>query len=253
MDNVKEILVFDEKEALKAYVIDMWKRVCAASIAERGRMTVALSGGRTPVDLYRSLAREGKGFPWDRIHIFLADERFVPHEDKDSNYRMIEETLLKAVTVPKENIHPVDTSLSGPDEAAEEYEKETIRHFGLGPGQFPRVDLILLGLGEDGHTASLFPGSAALQERNRSVRAVRLDNRLHDRVTLTLPAINNARHIVFHVEGEHKAAILGRVAEVKDSSLPASLINPAEGKLLFLADRPAAGLLSKKSYAKFVK
>jgi 6-phosphogluconolactonase len=246
MDSVKETLVFDEKEALVAYTIEIWKRVCATSIAERGRMTVALSGGRTPVDLYSSLAQEGEGFSWEKTHIFLVDERFVPHDDEDSNFRMIKETLLTAVTAPKENIHPVDTSLPGPDEAAEAYEKEIIRHFRLGPGQFPRFDLVLLGLGEDGHTASLFPGSAVLQEKSHPVRVVRLDNKLHDRITLTLPAINNAHHIVFHVEGAHKAEMLRKVAEVKDPDLPASLINPAEGDLLFLADRPAAGLLLKQ-------
>jgi 6-phosphogluconolactonase len=251
MDKAKETVVFDEKEALTAYIMAMWKRICAASIAERGQMTVALSGGRTPVDLYRSLAREEERLPWEKTHVFLVDERFVPLDDRDSNYRMIEGTLLKAATVPKENIHPVDTSLPGPEEAAEEYEKDITRHFGLGPGQFPRFDLVLLGLGEDGHTASLFPGSAVLREKKRPVKAVRLDNKLHDRITLTLPAINNARHIVFHVEGTHKAEMLGRVVEANDPDLSASLINPAEGKLLFLADRPAAGLLSKNSYTKF--
>jgi 6-phosphogluconolactonase len=251
MDDTKRVVIFEGKESLIAYIIDLWKRVCAASIAERGRMTVALSGGRTPVDLYRSLARKGEDLQWEKTHIFLVDERFVPLDDKDSNYRMIEETLLKAATVPKENIHPVDTSLSGPDEAAEGYEKEIIRYFGLGPGRLPRFDLVLLGLGEDGHTASLFPGSAALQEISHSVRAVRLDSKLHDRITLTFPAINNGRHVVFHIEGAHKAAILKRVLEVKDPALPASLINPAEGSLLFLADRPAAELLSKNSYTNF--
>jgi 6-phosphogluconolactonase len=252
MDNVRKALVFDEKEALTAYIIEMWRRVCAASIAERGAMAVALSGGRTPVDLYRSLAQEGEGLSWEKTHIFLVDERFVPHDDGDSNFRMIKETLLTAVTVPKENIHPVDTSLPGPDEAAEAYEKEIIRHFRLGPGQGPRFDLILLGLGEDGHTASLFPRSTALQEKSRLVRAVRLGNKLHDRITLTLPAINNGRHIAFQIEGMHKAAILGKVVEAKDPAMPASLINPAEGDLLFLADRSAAGLLSESSYTRFV-
>ena len=252
MDNAKETLVFDEKEALIAYMIEIWKRVCATSIAERGRMTVALSGGRTPADLYRTLAQEREGLSWEKTHIFLVDERFVPYDDEDSNFRMIKETLLTAVTVPKENIHPVDTSLPGPDEAADAYEKEIIRHFRLGPGQFPRFDLILLGLGEDGHTASLFPGSAVLQEKSRLVRAVRLGNEFHDRITLTLPAINNGRHIAFQVEGTHKVAVLGKVVEANDPALPASLIKPTEGDLLFLADRTAAGLLSESSYTKFV-
>jgi 6-phosphogluconolactonase len=246
MDNVKKTLVFDEKEALIAYMIEIWKRVCATSVAERGRMTVALSGGKTPVDLYRNLSQETEGVSWDKTHIFLVDERFVPYDDKDSNFRMIKDALLNAVTVPKENIHPVDTSLPGPDESAEAYEKEIIRHFRLRPGQFPRFDLILLGLGEDGHTASLFPGSAVLQEKSRLVRALKLGSTLHDRITLTLPTINNGRHVAFQIEGMHKAIVLGKVVEAKDPAMPASLINPAEGDLLFLADRQAAGLLLKK-------
>ena len=252
MDITKRVVIFEGKESLIAYTIDLWKKLCDASVAERGAMAVALSGGRTPVDLYRRLAQEGEGLSWEKTHIFLVDERFVPHDDKDSNFRMIEETLLKAVSVPKENIHPIDTSLSGPDEAAEEYEKEIIRYFGLGPGQLPRFDLILLGLGEDGHTASLFPGNAVLQEKSRLVRAVRLGNKLHDRITLTLPAINNGRHIAFQIEGMYKAAVLGKVVEANDPAMPASLINPVEGDLLFLADRSAAGLLSESSYTKFV-
>ena len=248
MNNFGKAVVFEEKQAIVAYIIGMWKKISAASIAERGQFAVALSGGRTPVGLYRGLAREGESFPWEKIHIFLVDERFVPHTDKDSNYRMIQEALLGVVPIPKDNIHPIETNLPGPDEAAKEYEREIIRHFRLGQGQLPRFDLVLLGLGEDGHTASLFPGSAVLQDKSRLARAVTLDSELHDRITLTVPVINNSRHVLFQIEGAHKAEVLRKVLEEKGLALPASLIKPADGDLLFLADREAAGLLSKDSY-----
>ena len=246
MDRAKHMRVFEDKEALIAYIVDLWKNVSSASIAEKGAVTVALSGGRTPVDLYQSLAKEGKVLSWEKTHIFLVDERFVPREDSDSNFGMIEHALLKAVAIPRENIHPVDTSLPEPEEAAEAYEKEIIDHFSLEKGRFPRFDLILLGLGEDGHTASLFPGTAVLREKSHLVRAVRLGDRRHDRITLTFPTINNGRHIAFQVEGMEKAGMLRKVMEENDPAVPASLINPVEGDLLFLADRSAAGLLLKE-------
>ncbi len=248
MGDSRKVIVFDEKDALHAHVVNLWKKVSKESISERGTVTVALSGGRTPIDLYRRLAREGKDFPWEKTHIFLVDERFVPRDDKDSNYRMIRETLLGSVPIPESNVHKVDTNQPGPDKAAKKYEREMVRHFQPGSGLFPRFDLIMLGLGEDGHTASLFPGSGLLQEKKRLAGPVTLDSKLHDRVTLTFPVINNGRLILFHVEGQNKAAVLKRVAEGRDPTLPASLVEPVAGELLFLADRDAAGLLSKKSY-----
>jgi len=248
MDSASKAIVFGGKDTLHAYIIGLWKKVCAEAFSERGSMTAALSGGRTPVDLYRLLAQEAKGLAWEKIHIFLVDERFVPHDDKNSNYGMIRETLLKTVPVPKSNVHPVDTDQPGPREAAQKYEEEMVRHFRLGPGLLPRFDLIMLGLGEDGHTASLFPGNSLLEEKRRLAGPVMLGGGRHDRVTLTLPVINNGGLVLFHVEGAHKAAVLKRVVENRDPSLPASLVKPVAGDLLFLADRGAAGLLSKESY-----
>jgi 6-phosphogluconolactonase len=253
MEKTKKVMVFEGEEHLIAYILDLWGKMCAESVSERGGTTVALSGGRTPVELYRRLAREEKTLPWDKTHIFLVDERFVPHDHKDSNYKMLQEALLSVVPIPESNVHPVNTGLPTPDEAAVKYEEEIVRHFRSGPDLLPRFDMILLGLGEDGHTASLFPGSGLLEEQKRLVGAVKLDAKLHDRVTLTFPVINNGRLVVFHVEGANKAEALEKVIDDKDPVLPASRVKPAAGDLLFLADRAAAGLLSKERYEKFAK
>lgn len=157
MDTVRNVIVFDEKAELMAFVIRIWRKLAGEAMAERGFMTVALSGGKTPVDLYRAIGEKGKDLPWKKIDIFLADERFVPHTDDESNFGMIRKTLLEAVPIPKENIHAVETQISGADEAARRYEEELVKFFELKPRHFPRFDLIMLGLGEDGHVASLFP------------------------------------------------------------------------------------------------
>ena len=248
MDRLGKVIVFDDKGSLVAHAIALWKKICAESIADRGYMAAALSGGRTPVDLYRALAEEVKGLPWEMIHFFLVDERFVPRNDRDSNYGMILKTLLEVSPIPEENIHPIDTGASGPDEAARKYEEEMIRFFRLSPGSLPRFDLIMLGLGEDGHIASLFPESPALHELNRLSMAATPGGTLHNRITLTMSVINNGRHIVFMIEGIHKAAVLRKVVQEADPLLPASQIEPVAGDLLFLADRDAAGLLSNDFY-----
>jgi 6-phosphogluconolactonase len=248
MGDVGKVIVFDDKAGIVSFVTRKWQGICAESLHERGFMTAALSGGNTPVDIYRALAR--CDFPWGNIQIFQADERFVPKDGKDSNYRMIRETLLDTISMPKENIHFVDTNVSSPDEAAKAYEKELAGFFRLQYGRFPRFDIIMLGLGEDGHTASLFPGSSLPDDTNHLAQAVMLDSKLHDRITLTLPVINHARHIIFLVQGAHKTFALKKIVEEKDTTLPAVRINPVDGELLFVADREAAGLLRENTYTR---
>jgi len=243
MGCVRKLEIFDKEADLVTFAARLWHEIVAESIAARGCMDVALSGGKTPVHAYKALARDGS-FPWNDIRIFQVDERFVPQDHEASNYRMIRETLLDRVLIPETNVHPVNTGASSTNEAAKAYEEELTGYFRLDQGSFPRFDLIMLGLGEDGHTASLFPGSPSTTDTEHLVNAVMLGNVLHDRITLTIPVINNARNIVFLVEGRRKAAALSRVMEKKDPGLPASLIEPVDGRLFFLVDREAAGLLS---------
>lgn len=194
--------------------------------------------------LYRGLAARRDIGPWDKTHVFLADERFVPATDADSNYRMIREKLLDAVDIPASNVHPVPAGLSDAESAAKKYEEMLISFFGLSDGEFPVFDLILLGLGTDGHTASLFPGSRALQEKRCLVDSAVLGDARHDRITLTFPVINSARNVLFLVTGKEKAEVLREVAEYRNAALPASAVAPGRGRLLFLADPDAASLLS---------
>jgi 6-phosphogluconolactonase len=248
MGALGKVIVFDDKAGLVTFVTGKWQEICAESLGERECMTVALSGGNTPVDIYKALAR--CDFPWEDIQIFQVDERFVPRDGKASNYRMIRETLLDVVSMPEKNIHVVDTTAPSPDDAAEAYEQELAGFFRLQPGRFPRFDLIMLGLGEDGHTASLFPGCPLLDDSNSLAQAVILDDDLHDRITLTVQVINHARHIIFLIQGAPKALALKKVVEEKDSTLPAAMINPVDGELLFVADSKAAALLMKNTYTR---
>ncbi len=204
-------------------------------------MTVALSGGATPRRLYELLSGPPRRdrMPWNRIHWFWGDERFVPPDHPDSNYRMVREAMLSRVPVPAGNIHPVPTVGLGPEEAARAYECELQAIHGsdrLEPAR-PLFDVTLLGLGADGHTASLFRGTAALEERRRWVVAV-IRAKPEPRVSLTFPALDSSRHIAFLVAGEAKRAALARVL-AEDRTLPAARVRPI-GRLWFFLDRAAA-------------
>ena len=242
------VIVFDDEEGLTAFALRSWKRICTESVAERDVMTAALSGGRTPAALYRALAGERAGLPWEKIRIFVVDERFVPPNDAENNFLMIRETLLDLVPIPQKNIHAIRTDLPSSIAAARHYEEELRAYFHLPAGRFPRFDLILLGLGEDGHTASLFPESPILSDTNGLARAATFGGDRHDRITLTLPVLNNGRHVLFLVHGITKAKALGKVIAEADPTLPASGIKPVPGDLTFLVDRQAASLLPAGSY-----
>jgi 6-phosphogluconolactonase len=236
------VLVFPNTGGIARFAAKKFKEISADSIREKGRFLVALSGGKTPVEPYREIAREAAPGPdvvdWRRVHVFLVDERFVPYDDERSNYAMIKRSLLDHIGIPSENVHPVPIE-EDPDASAEEYESE-LREFLAGDRNSPTFDMILLGMGEDGHTASLFPGIPNLGEDDRIVRAIGPDGTRTARITLTLPAINRARNVIFLVSGASKACMVRKVIEEKDPSLPASLVRPVKGELLYLLDKEAA-------------
>ena len=241
------IFVFEDDGKMADFVVAKWRDISSEAIRSRGLFTIALSGGRTPIELYRRLAGEGgKGILWYKTHVFFVDERFVPNTDADSNYRMIEETLLDGAGVPLGNIHPIPTDLPDPASAAERYERDIALFFGLPEDGVPEFDLIMLGIGADGHTASLFPGSPALSEKRRLVAAVVPGEEKHDRITLTLPVLNKAKNVIFLVTGNEKAEVLRDVMQGSDISLPASMVMPEEGGLLYLADAGAGSLLKEE-------
>ncbi|OPY75424.1 MAG: 6-phosphogluconolactonase [Syntrophorhabdus sp. PtaU1.Bin153] len=245
MDENREILVFDSDDALDEYAVSQWQSICRRSIKEKGYAAVALSGGKTPISLHRRLAGESGVLSWDTIHVFFVDERFVPPTDDESNGRMIEETLLAGIDIPRSNVHAIPTEGRDPDSAAWEYEGDMRRFFNLLPGRFPEFDLITLGIGEDGHTASLFPGGAALQEQNRLAVPATGPTPPVQRITLTLPVLNHGRNILLVARGLQKADVLKRVVEEQDRSLPAALVRPSSGKVLFLIDQDAGVFLRK--------
>jgi 6-phosphogluconolactonase len=215
------------------------------AVAASGRFSIALSGGSTPRRLYALLADAGAPYrariAWDRFHVFFGDERHVPPDDAQSNYRMAREELLERVPIPPANVHRVLAERPA-DEAASLYEEELRGAFALAPGGVPRFDLVLLGMGEDGHTASLFPGTAALAERRRLAVANWVQKFSTFRITLTLPVFDAAAAVVFLVAGPDKAVPLAAVFDPSSApdAYPCQLIRPESGELLWLADRSAA-------------
>jgi 6-phosphogluconolactonase len=237
-DEFGQLIVFSDAEAL-ARGAALWLKARIAPL--EGRIAIALSGGSTPRRLFQLMGSDFKNeFPWARMHFFWGDERFVAHDDPDSNFRMAYEALLSKVPIPPDNIHPVPTEGIELDEAARAYERELQGFYGapaLQPGKF-LFDVQFLGLGEDGHTASLIPGEPVLQERERWVAAVS-HGRPETRITLTYPPIESSRHIAFLVSGAAKRDILQKV-RAQSADVPAARLRPL-GDLAFLADRAAAG------------
>lgn len=229
--------ILPDAEALSRRVAD-W--MLALAIARDGAFSISLSGGSTPQRLYECLGEPPyrEAFPWRRTHWFWGDERFVPHDDALSNYGMARDTLLSHVPIPTANIHPVPPDGVGPEAAASTYERELKSFYGaerLDPAR-PLFDVTLLGLGLDGHTASLFPGTAVLAERDRWVAAV-VGVTPEARITLTYSALESSRYTAFLVAGEEKRSIFDRFRR-GDASLPATCLHPA-GSLCLFADAAA--------------
>jgi 6-phosphogluconolactonase len=218
------------------------------AVAARGRARIAVSGGTTPKATFGLLADPKKPFasrmPWDRLELFFVDERTVPPDHPDSNYRMTREALLDKVGIRPEQVHRIHGELE-PEVAAAQYEYELRRTFRLEGAEAPRFDVVTLGMGDDGHTASLFPHTAALHEMGRLVVANQVPQKDTWRVTLTWPVINHAREVFFLIEGQTKAARLKQVfLGPKDvETLPSQLIWPASGILTLILDKAAAAEL----------
>ncbi len=239
-----KVHVFDRKDDISSFIVETWREISKRAIERRGAFSAALSGGKTPIDLYHDLSEMKEMLPWGKTHIFLVDERFVPLEHRDSNSRMLRETLLDHIPIPRENIHFIPTERLTLQASAEAYEEDLKKFFRLSEDQIPEFDFLLLGLGEDGHTASLFPGAPVLEETIRLAAPVPMDEIRRPRITLTLPVINHGKQILFLVVGKNKAPVLKKVVDGEDTSLPASMVHPHKGKLIFVADREASSRLS---------
>lgn len=250
MAQLNEVRVFDGVSELMRATADEIALAARQAVDDHGRFTWALAGGSTPRTVYQLLASDfyRERMPWSAIHFFWGDERHVPPDHPDSNFRMAREAMLDHVPVPAENVHRIRAEEPDAQRAAAEYEATLRSFFALSPGkaqgEWPRFDLILLGLGKDGHTASLFPGGDAVRERERLVVAPWVEAQQTFRITLTAPVLNCAERTMFLVSGEEKAEALHAVLEGarEPERYPAQIV---EGNRLWMVDRAAAHLLGQ--------
>lgn len=232
----RNVEILADKAALIQRSLDIIVERIKTAIAERGICTIALSGGSTPKPLYEAIATQD--LPWDKLHVFWGDERYVPADHPDSNELMARTAWLDQVAIPAGNIHSVPTTEADPADAAAQHNKELQAFFGVEAGVFPAFDIILLGMGDDGHTASLFPHTEALGVGDRLVTVGNKGDNF--RITFTAPFINHARCVLFMVAGENKRPALAQIfAEDGDSQLyPSRLIQP-NGEFIWLLDQSA--------------
>lgn len=240
-----DLRLFVDADALYFAAAQRWVQLAEAAIAARGKFHVALSGGSTPRSLYRRLANPefANRIAWDRVHVYFGDERAVPPAHTDSNFRMAKEALFDHVPIPLAQIHRIEGERADIHEAATKYSQLLASRLPLSAQGVVQFDLLLLGVGTDGHIASLFPGTAVLHERARFAEAVFVEKLEAWRVTVTLPVIDHARHVMILVSGEDKAPILRDVVSGRRTPpFPVQLINP-QGMLEWYVDGAAASLL----------
>lgn len=241
-----EIRLCADTVALAQQTAAEFLRLAKESVAAQGRFTVALAGGSTPHAAYTLLASDPyrEVIPWEQIYFFWGDERPVPPDHPESNYRLAYEALLSKVPVLPTHIYRIQAE-KGAQQAAEDYEGQLRQFFSLAADEYPRFDLILLGMGPDGHTASLFPGTTAVHETTRLVLAPWIDKLQSFRITLTPPVLCNAAQVILGVGGAEKAEALQHVLQgtYQPDLYPAQIVKPVRGKLLWLVEKSAARLL----------
>ena len=231
--------IADTTDALYRAIADAFTQKVRDTLRQQARFTLALSGGNTPRPLYHLLATEYRHrVEWNRVHLFWGDERYVPPDHPASNFRMARESLIEPLRIPSANVHAMPVEESSPERAAELYEGHLREFFGT----MPRFDLILLGMGADGHTASLFPSTPALAERKRWVTVGEAPTEPRIRLTLTLPVLNAGKCVYFLVTGIDKAEGVRSVL-IENAPLPAGLVNPRGGELMWWLDRESASRL----------
>ena len=246
-----EIQIAENGEAVSRIAAEKVVSLALQKLKSKELFAVALSGGSTPKNMFAILANDAalrEKMPWGRVHFFWGDERHVPPDHTDSNFRMANAAMLSRVPVPPENIHRIQAENPDAGRVAEDYEQALREYFKLEQGQLPVFDCVFLGMGPDGHTASLFPGTKALHERKRLVVSNWVDKFGSYRITMTAPVLNNADVVIFLVSGEEKAETLWAILEggKKINRFPSQLIEPKHGKLIWLVDRAAASRLSGK-------
>ena len=244
-----EVHVLPDASAIAARAAEELLRVAADALRVSGRFTIALAGGSTPKVLYNLLVSDPRlrnSVPWDKMLVFFGDERHVGPGHPDSNYKMAWDSMLSKAPLATEQIFRIKGEYEDTEKAAREYEGEIRKRFELKAAEFPRFDLILAGMGNEGHTLSLFPGTKALHETRRIVTRNWVGKLFTERITLTAPAANNAASVIFMVTGADKALALKGVLEgpLEPEQLPSQMIRPVNGKLLWLVDTAAGSMLS---------
>jgi 6-phosphogluconolactonase len=241
----REIRIFDDLEHLSWAAATRFEELARIKAIEKKIFTAALSGGSTPKFLYEIFGRPAFAgrVRWPNVHLFQVDERCVGPDDPASNYRLIRQAMLESSPLPQGNFHRMAAELPDREQAARDYAGDLARVLQPAPGKVPRLELVFLGMGPDGHTASLFPGSAALDEQTAWVVPNYVGTLQAFRLTLTLPVLNAAAHVIFMVTGEDKAATLREVLEGPPERFPAQRVQPARGRVSWFVDKGAARLL----------
>ena len=248
----EEIYIFDDKQALAKQLADDFKKA-ADNLQDGGKLTVALSGGSTPRSFFRFLVQEPylNTIDWNRINFYWGDERCVPPDNVQSNFKMANDEFLSKININHENIHRVFGE-NPPPEEAKRYEREIIDNLETSDNGFPRFDWIMLGMGEDGHTASLFPGASTLDEKQRICVVATHPQSGQKRISLTLPVLDNAKRVSFLVAGESKIKVLTDIIGNRSSNLPfpSSMVHPVDGLLEWYLDKAAATNLLNNNFLK---
>lgn len=245
--NKTEIRVYENMASLASAAADTFAEIISCKAASGQSINIALSGGKTPAAIHESIVMRYPDLPWSNVRIFMGDERIVPYSDKDSNYGMAIRTLIDHVDIPSGNLFPMPTSGGSDDDLARDYASTLEHTVPKNADGIPSFDLVLLGLGEDGHTASLFPGKPSVEEQQRlciSTTPGTLPPPIN-RLSFTFPVINAARNVVFVASGEAKANVLATILKsgVASVSHPASLVLPKDGNLIWMLDKAAASKL----------
>lgn len=246
MDAAPEVRILEDADELAETAAGLIVDLATSAVAQRRRFTVALAGGATPRETYERLARPPLSdlMPWAQTFVFFGDERGVPADHPDSNYGMARRALLSKVPIPPRQIFRIPGESSDPEAVATNYARTLGEELNVRRGEVPRLDLVLLGLGIDGHTASLFPGSPVLKEVFRTVAAVHAAAAvIPQRFTLTYPVLNAAACVVYLVSGSVKAKVVKAALTERSATLPAGTVRPTDGRLVWLLDRGAASLL----------
>ena len=245
----REVRILKDAAAIARRAAEIFVARAQAAVSSNGSFNVALAGGSTPKLLYTLLATDPQlraSLPWDKMQLFFGDERHVGPNDPQSNFKMARDSMISKASLKPEQIHPMKGEYPDAEKAAREYEQELQTHFQVPAGQPPRFDLVLVGMGDEGHCLSLFPGTKALHPEGRTVVRNWVGKLFTDRITITAPVANNAAMILFTVTGKEKALALKGVLEgpYEPEQLPSQLLQPTNGELLWLVDEAAGSMLT---------